>query len=895
MARTQGVWGLDMGLCSMKAIRVELQNGVPTATAFDYIEHPKILSQPEAAQDLDKLIREALLKFLSRNKVKGDIVCLAVSSQSGLARFVKLPPVQEDKVSDIVRFEAKQQIPFPLNEVVWDFQKLGSGMVIDGLALDTEIGLFAMKRDFISKTLQHYRDVNIDLHTVQMSPLSLINYVAYDVLGNNYKPDGSNVNASEDDEPSKTGVLALDIGTDISNLVLTDGTRVIEQRTISIGGSRFTKEISKEFKLTFAKAEHLKKTVAKVQTKDGPDLKQVITAVKPVFQDLVGELQRSLTYFNNRHRNMDFSYMMALGNGFKLAGLQKFLQEKLGIEVRKPGKFERLSGDSVVKSPNFIDNLLSFSVAYGLALQGLRISRMTTNLLPPEIAAERQLKAKRPWAVAAAAAVLLGLSTYSLKNHLQAKAWTSDLVTKSIKDGDGIISQVGAGKKKFQEAKDNVAKEEANVRSLLAGQDERFNWLELFTYLNDAIPRTDGSNLSPQQRAAYWSAVAGKPRGEAAYSDLIRRETFSRDEFGNDGYQPGDTLGKGIDQLIEVNIEGVNCRYTDNLSTYWQQVKAGGTAGERKVKEDVRPVEHWEKSPDGPGWVVELRGYTFHQDQKRFLVEVLLENLARYGIVPGQAAPSAEGGAAPGGAASGLPDRGPVVNRVTHALVYKYLTKKTNERGNFEIINQSYLSTALGTQGAGGMGMGGPGMGGPGMGSPMGGPGGEGAPGGGGGASSRDSWQPIGNSGGGASGGGFGGPGMGPGMTPPGFAGPGGEASTPGVTTATTTGARSNHTRTEFVIFLVWKEPTPSDAMRISASTGGEGAEGAAAPVEPVTPVEGGGSSGLISSGPGKAGPRLVIDPKINRRLERPRGFLPGQRPPVGGSSPMPKEQPPTQ
>ena len=177
----------------------------------------------------------------------------------------------------------------------------------------------------------------------------------------------------------------------------------------------------------------------------------------------------------------------------------------------------------------------------------------------------------------------------------------------------------------------------------------------------------------------------------------------------------------------------------------------------------------------------------------------------------------------------------------------------------------------------------------------MGGPGGEGAPGGGGGASSRDSWQPIGNSGGGASGGGFGGPGMGSGMTPPGFAGPGGEASTPGVTTATTTGARSNHTRTEFVIFLVWKEPTPSDAMRISASTGGEGAEGAAAPVEPVTPVEGGGSSGLISSGPGKAGPRLVIDPKINRRLERPRGFLPGQRPPVGGSSPMPKEQPPTQ
>lgn len=886
MAKNQGVWGLDMGLCSMKAIRVEMQNGVPTATAFDYIEHPKILSQPEAAQDVDKLIREALLKFLSRNKVKGDIVCLAVSSQSGLARFVKLPPVQEDKIGDIVRFEAKQQIPFPLNEVVWDFQKLGSGMVIDGLALDTEIGLFAMKRDFVTKTLQHYRDVHIDLHTVQMSPLSLINYVAYDVLGNNYKPDGSNARETDDDEGGKSGVLALDIGTDISNLVLTDGGRVIEQRTISIGGSRFTKEISKEFKLTFAKAEHLKKTVAKVQTKDGPDLKQVITAVKPVFQDFVGELQRSLTYFNNRHRNLDFSYMLALGNGFKLAGLQKFLQEKLGIEVRKPAKFERLQGESVVKATNFSDNLLSFAVAYGLAVQGLRLSRMTTNLLPPEIAAERQLKAKRPWAVAAAAAVLLGLSTYSLKNHLQAKAWTSDVVAKSIKGVDGIISQVGAGKKNFDEAKDKVAKEEANVRSLLAGQDERFNWLELFTYLNDAIPRSDGSNLAPFQRQAYWDDVAGKPRGKAAYSELVRRETFSRDQFGNDGYQPGDILGKGIDQLVELNVEAVNCRFTDNLSTYWQQVKAGGTAGERKVKEDVRPMSHWDKSPEGPGWVIEIRGYTFHQDQKRFLVEVLLENLARYGIVSptsGAAAPAGGEGAAAGG----LPDKGPVVNRVTHALVYRYLTKKTNERSNFEIINQSYLAAAMREGGMGG-GMGGPMGGGPKDGGPMGGgpmgsPGGEGGGAAAGGAPSRDNWQPLGANAGssGYGGPGMGGPGMGgPGMGGPGFGGPGASS---GVTTAETAGARSNHTRTEFVIFLVWKEPTPSDAMRVLA--GGEG--GAAIEGVPAA-AEGGG--GLISSGPGKGEARLTIDPKSNKRQERPRGDLPGQRPRISGAvSPLPE------
>src|SRR4051794_12180798 len=121
MTNQPGVWGIDIGQCAFKAIRLENVEGTVTATAFDYIEHPKILSQPDA--DPDQLTREALEQFLSRNTIRGDLVVISVPGQSGLARFVKLPPVEEKKIADIVKFEAKQQIPFPLEEVVWDFQK----------------------------------------------------------------------------------------------------------------------------------------------------------------------------------------------------------------------------------------------------------------------------------------------------------------------------------------------------------------------------------------------------------------------------------------------------------------------------------------------------------------------------------------------------------------------------------------------------------------------------------------------------------------------------------------------------------------------------------------------------------------------------------------------------
>src|SRR6058998_3501171 len=205
-----GVWGIDLGQCGLKAIRLVESDGQVTVSAFDFVEHPKILSQPDA--DPDQLTREALEKFLSRNDIKGDLVAISVPGQSGLARFVKLPPVEEKKIGDIVRFEAKQQIPFPLDEVVWDFQKIGSGEVTDGFAMETEIGLFAMKRDQISRSLAHFQDVNIEVHYIQMAPLALCNFVAYDQLNKGGTPaEGEAPAADEGPRGKRKCAVALDV------------------------------------------------------------------------------------------------------------------------------------------------------------------------------------------------------------------------------------------------------------------------------------------------------------------------------------------------------------------------------------------------------------------------------------------------------------------------------------------------------------------------------------------------------------------------------------------------------------------------------------------------------------------------------------------------------------
>ena len=152
MAETRAAWGIDIGQSALKAIKLRYieSAGQVVADAFDYVAFPKILSQPDAIPE--EIVPQAMETFLSRNNLKGDLVGISVPGQSALARFIQLPPVEIGKLAEIVKYEARQQIPFALEDVIWDYQPLGAGGEQSGFLLDAEVGLFAMKRDQIPRS-----------------------------------------------------------------------------------------------------------------------------------------------------------------------------------------------------------------------------------------------------------------------------------------------------------------------------------------------------------------------------------------------------------------------------------------------------------------------------------------------------------------------------------------------------------------------------------------------------------------------------------------------------------------------------------------------------------------------------------------------------------------------
>jgi type IV pilus assembly protein PilM len=639
MAKKNAVWGIDIGQCALKAIRCTLSDDGETivADAFDYIEYPKLLTQPEA--DAEELVREALQQFLSRNPTKGDKVAVSVGGQAGLARFIKLPPVEVKKIPDIVKFEAKQQIPFKLEEVIWDYQQLPGTIVEEGFAMEAEVGLFAMKREQVFRAIAPYEKAAIDLDAVQLAPLCIYNAVAHDMLP---------MVEAYDPENAPEYAVILSIGTETTDLVITNGYRVW-QRSIPLGGNHFTKQLTKELKLTFAKAEHLKRNARQAE-----DPKSLFQAMRPVFNDLEKEVRRSINFFRNNDRNAQLGKLVLLGNTTKLPGLPQYLEKNLEMEVIKPEAFNKLQGSEVVDSPAFKENVLSFAVCYGLALQGLGKAKLATNLVPRELLTARLIKEKKPWAVAALSVLLLGLMLNFVFHYL---AWSTVKKDRKVGDVDwataiSAVSQVQSTASGYDSTDSNLKQKlslvEAIGEEVIGNTDGRLLWIELLRALNATLPVEEkippGETPDPEKlpfgerKTLYITSFESQYFEDLTkwFTDPVKQrylENTRAPVMANDAATVAPTTdpaatgatadaaagGAATDQNAAASATPADAATTGDSATPTATADAtaatGGTttgAATTTTAPSTDAAAAELKGPEGAGWVIELKGYHFY-------------------------------------------------------------------------------------------------------------------------------------------------------------------------------------------------------------------------------------------------------------------------------------------
>ncbi|NJL32084.1 MAG: type IV pilus assembly protein PilM [Phycisphaerales bacterium] len=312
MAIGRDAWGIEVGANAIKAVRLIQQEGQVKLADYEIVPFKKILTTPDL--NVDESIQMGLDQFLSKHDIGKSEVIVSVAGHLAFARFAKLPPVEPKKIPDIVKFEAVQQVPFPLEQVEWDYQ-----VFTEPDSPDVEVGIFAITKERVASILSNYRKVGIQVHGLTLSPVAVYNAMAYDL----------------ELEQQPEGIIIIDIGTVSTDIIIADGGD-LWLRTLQIGGNNFTEALVRAFKLSFPKAEKLKREAATSKY-----ARQIFQAMRPVFSDLVQEVQRSLGYYQSINREAKLGKVYGIGSTFRLPGLQKFLKQQLQMDVVRPDGLQK--------------------------------------------------------------------------------------------------------------------------------------------------------------------------------------------------------------------------------------------------------------------------------------------------------------------------------------------------------------------------------------------------------------------------------------------------------------------------------------------------------------------------------------------------------------------------
>ncbi len=373
-------WGIELGAGAIKALKLQRDGDDLKVLEFANIPHKKVLSTPDL--DQNEATRVAIGQLVSQYDLSGAAIAISVPGHSAFARFAKLPPVEPKKIPDIVKFEAVQQIPFPIEQVEWDYQTFASSD-----SPDVEVGIFAITRDRIMERLAMWNDVGVTPDFVTIGPLAAYNAIAWD----------------QQFDATTPGTVILDVGTTSTDLIVCEPGR-LWIRTFPVGGHQFTQALVDAFKLSYAKAEALK-----LQAEQSKHARHVFQALRPVFGDLAQDVQRSIGYYQSSHKDANLTRLIGLGSTFNLPGLRKYLAQQLQMEVVRLEQFSRLSLDGPAAG-EFQAATLNLATAYGLALQGLGFDHgIMANLMPVPVVREALWQRKTKWfAVAAGLSLAAG-------------------------------------------------------------------------------------------------------------------------------------------------------------------------------------------------------------------------------------------------------------------------------------------------------------------------------------------------------------------------------------------------------------------------------------------------------------------------------------------------------
>ncbi|MBG7608154.1 MAG: type IV pilus assembly protein PilM [Verrucomicrobia bacterium] len=497
MADTQTTVALNIG--SQRIGMAVFETSKSGGLILKGYEVETIIADPAMDASREAQIRLALEDLVAKLKVSKSKVRYAISGQSVFTRFVKLPPIQNDNIEQLVTFEAQQHVPFPINEVVWDYELIEGGD-------DKEVVIAAIKGDALDEIDDTVNQSGMSTAEVDVAPMALFN--AYRAA------------YGTPEEPT----LIIDVGAKTSNLLYVEGKRFFT-RSVAIGGASISAAIAKEYNISFPDAEHQKITNGLVALGGGhtetmdESLAALAMVIRNALSRLPAEIARTTNYYRSQHGGSAPTKVLLAGGGANLPYTLEFFNEKLNMPVEYFNPLTNVAIGKGMDTEMLQREAHTMGELIGLGLRGIGKSIINIDLVPAAVEVTRAADRRKPFLIAAAAVLVVGFGIWALFQNKAA--------------GDA-----GEEARKMAETQESLTPVEMQNRSLL-NKEAKFSAIA-------------NSYTALESDHAFWFDLMGELSGAFASDSVWMIEMSPL--YGFDPLS-ADASGGGVKQVVSPGFE----------------------------------------------------------------------------------------------------------------------------------------------------------------------------------------------------------------------------------------------------------------------------------------------------------------------------------------------------
>jgi len=529
----------------------------------------------EGAQDSTReaAIQKALQELLTEKGIKARNVNVCAPGFHVFSKFVKLPPVDAGKVTQIIQYEAQQNVPFPLAEVVWDYQILGTTP-----GGELEVLLVAIKADIVEGLFRVTEGAGLRLQLADVSPAALCNAFRY------------NYGDLED------CTMLLDIGAKTSNLLFFEKGKVFS-RSINLGANSITHDFATEAKLKFEAAEKLKINEGFVslggayEEPENPHQAAISKIARQFMTRLHIQVNQTMQFYRGQQGGSAPQRLFLSGGASLMPYTAQFFAEKLNVPVEYFNPLRNVQLDPSINLEDLARVAHSLGEVVGLGLRNLAQCPVELNLMPESTLRWQSFNQKKPYllasAISMAAVVFLMGVLFDQLAEAKNKSW---------EDLHKRVEPALRKQERFTVAYNNLNKTEDQINQVVEWMSDRYYWLDVLKEMRQALIRVEAdtkSNLGTD--AGIWidslstftpdaETMAGDAAGRAALGAASRTPSpYDRYKTRAPGAAP---TAAGAPAAVSAKARDPNA--IDNLDVTFRAVSLASLS--EKVQADANQV-----------------------------------------------------------------------------------------------------------------------------------------------------------------------------------------------------------------------------------------------------------------------------------------------------------------